>query len=86
MWLACGWSAVGQVALGKAIKETMRRGREVEAIMSQGGWQVALGTRFESFWNQPAMPAGDSVTSPPKYLVQCEKIPLSPACLLLYVS
>lgn len=49
MWLACGWSAVGQVALGKAIKETMRRGREVEAIVSEGGWQVALGTCFESF-------------------------------------
>lgn len=23
VWLACGWSAVGQVVLGKAIKETI---------------------------------------------------------------
>lgn len=42
----------------------MRRGRVVEATMSQGGWQVALGMGFELFGNSFAMPARDNVTSP----------------------
>lgn len=47
---------------------------------------MALGAGFELFWNWSVMPARDSVTSPPTYLVQCEKMPLSPACLLPCVS